>query len=482
MIPTIEMSAQLFVSINVLVIVVHVILLTVAYLIYLERKISAYIQDRLGPNRVGFDFGIPQLSFLKGALGLGQPLADGLKFLLKEDYDATNVDKRLFTLAPVAIIIPALIGFAVIPWGGVIEVPSGNPMFPLAWRTTDGAVHDFTSFMGFNAMAWVDLPINIVGGLVHVAGAYVNVGVIYLLAVASLGVYGVTLGGWASNNKFSFLGGLRATAQMISYEIPLGTALLAVLLLVGSIAPDRIIDYQLQHGWLIISQPIAAVIFFIAILAEANRAPFDNAEAESELVGGYHTEYSSMRFALFFLAEYGHMVTSCAFFTLLFLGGWDVFPFVHVFGSEGSAPAAYWWLALLKFAVFFGKVVTLICFMMVIRWTVPRLRWDQVMTVAWQAVIPLGIIVVIMTATAVAAGDAFGITWRGTVPMLVLNLVLFAILYFVQGFLPKTISNKRVPMYGSRFYPVNESDVITSPTDPVALEDRPYEGTRPVTS
>ncbi len=434
--------AQLLVSALTFILVVHVILLTVAYLIYLERKISAYIQDRIGPNRVGFDFGLPWLAFLKGFWGLGQPLADGLKFLLKEDYAPSGVDKALFTLAPVVAIIPALIGFAIIPWGGVVYVP------------------DFDI-----------LGIHVIGGDVTIAALAVNVGVVYLLAVASIGVYGVTLGGWASNSKFSFLGGLRCTAQMISYELPLGMSLLAVLLLTGTLIPMEIIQHQFEQGWLILAQPIAAVVFFIAILAEANRAPFDNAEAEQELVGGYHTEYSSMRFALFFLAEYAHMITSCAFFTLLFLGGFQAIPFVN---DPLTSPEATGILAMLaKFAVFFGKVVFLICFMMVIRWSLPRLRYDQVMMLGWQNVIPLSLAIIVMTSVMVYLGQT------GLVPMLLANLGLFAVLMLIQPLLPSTTVNKRIPLYGSRFNPINPADVQTAPSDPLAREDRPVQGTSP---
>jgi NADH-quinone oxidoreductase subunit H len=374
--------AQLIVSLAVIVAVIHVILLTVAYLIYVERKLSAYIQDRIGPNRVG-------------PLGLLQPIADGLKFLLKEDYTPPSADRALFTLAPMAIIIPALIGFVVIPWGGVWIAP------------------DF------------HLPIlgHVAGGPVVVAGADVNVGVIYILAVGSLGVYGVTLGGWASNSKFSFLGGLRATAQMLAYEIPLGLALLAALLVAGSFS------------------------MFVALLAESNRLPFDNAEAESELVGGYHTEYSSMRFALFFLAEYAHMITGAALFTLLFLGGWQPLPFVPLLAAESSSLLA----VLLKFGVFFGKVVTIVCLQVVVRWTLPRLRYDQVMMLGWLALIPLGLALVVMTSLMVF------LEWTAWYQLLLANAALAAVVLALQPVLPRHDPNRRVPLYGSRFSPAGAS-------------------------
>ncbi|MEZ6242220.1 MAG: complex I subunit 1 family protein [Phycisphaerales bacterium] len=437
-------TGQLLVSLVVMVVVVHVILIGVAYSIYLERKISAYIQDRLGPNRVGFDFGIPQLAFLKGIFGLGQPLADGLKFILKEDYRPKNVDKVLFTLAPIIIITPALIGFMVIPWGGIWEMP----LF--------------------------DLPlIGKVGGqLVHVAGANVNVGVIYISAVASLGVYGVTLGGWASNNKYSFLGGLRASAQMISYEIPLGLSILAAILLFGSFMPDRIIAHQLDSGWAIFTMPVAGVLFFICILAEANRAPFDNAEAEQELVGGYHTEYSAMRFALFFLAEYAHMITGSAFFALLFLGGWSLNPLG--IGPHIDPVSSSILIVLLKVAVYFTKVFLLVCFMMVIRWTIPRIRYDQVMMLGWQALIPLSLGLVIVVSVCRQNG------WTAWWALLLANVVTFAVFYAFVGLIPSPTRNRKIPLYGSRFSPVPGTTVRSAPTDPMALEDRPVQGTAPV--
>jgi len=459
------MTSQLFVSLHVAAIVVHVILLTVAYSIYLERKISAYIQDRIGPNRVGFDFGLPALEVLstkgpfRGFVGLGQPLADGIKFLLKEDYRPTKADAALFTLAPIFIIGPALIGFAVIPWGGYWQMP------PIGEIPVLGGIGE--AIFG---------PIG--GERVLIAGADVNAGIIYILAVASLGVYGVTLGGWASNSKYSFLGGLRATAQMISYEIPLGLSLMTALLLVGTVIPQQIVEYQADHGWLLLSQPLACVLFFIAILAEANRAPFDNAEAEQELVGGYHTEYSSMRFALFFLAEYAHMITSSSFLVLLFFGGYHL-PFIPALGPEATGFAA----VLAKAFVYFIKIILVMCFMIVIRWTLPRLRYDQIMMLGWQTLIPLSLAVVVFTSIGVFLGQAphmsplgeFGIS-LGWLPMLLMNAVIFAVFFAFQTVLPRSTENRRIRLYGSRFSAPLDAAIDTAPTDPMAREDRPVEG------
>lgn len=424
------MSAQTFVSLHVLVVVVHVILITVAYSIYLERKICAYIQDRIGPNRVGFDFGV--LPFKFGFWGLGQPLADGIKFLLKEDYAPSNADKALFTLAPVAIIIPALIGWAIIPWGGYLDV--GDVYL--------GAFH------------------LVEAGRAQVIGAPVNIGLVYLLAVASLGVYGVTLGGWASNNKYSFLGGLRCTAGMLSYEIPLGATILAVVLVAGTVRPDRLVEMQFESGWFIFSFPLAALFFFVCILAEANRAPFDNAEAEQELVGGYHTEYSAMRFALFFLAEYAHMLTSSAILIAIFFGGYHV-PFIAWTHPEavGLGPA------LVKFGAFFTKVILVICFMMVIRWTVPRIRYDQVMKLAWAALIPVAIALVVVTSVMVYMG------WTAPWQLLLMNAVLFVAALAVLPALPRDDVNRRVPLAGSRFCPLPDETPLAAPTNPEALRE-----------
>ncbi|MGP1308644.1 MAG: NADH-quinone oxidoreductase subunit NuoH [Phycisphaerales bacterium] len=429
------LSAQTFVSIVTLLVVVHVILGNVTLLIYLERKISAYIQDRLGPNRTGFSFGVLPIKF--GFWGLGQSLADGVKFLLKEDYAPSRVDKALFTLAPIAIIIPALIGFAVIPWGGYLTVP------------------DIESPIG-------DMLL-VKGGSAQVIGANINIGFIYLLAVASLGVYGVTLGGWASNNKYSFLGGLRATAGMISYEIPLGASILAVVLLSSTVRPDEIVEQQAAGAWFVFSQPLAAILFFICILAEANRAPFDNAEAEQELVGGYHTEYSSMRFALFFLAEYAHMITSSAFLAVLFFGGYQALPFIN---DPLTSPEATGLIpALVKFAVLFGKVMTIIVVMMFVRWTIPRIRYDQVLKLAWSGLIPVSIVLVVATAVWVSFG------WTSVWQMLILNALVLAGLFVAMPLMPKDNVNKRVRLAGSRFSPLVGEDVSTAPTTAAALRE-----------
>lgn len=414
--------AQLATSVLVLVLMLHVILGGCAYAIMLERKLSAWMQDRVGPNRVG-----PK--------GLLQPIADGLKFLLKEDYNPSGVERWLFILAPGLIMVPAMVGFAIIPWAGELHLSS----LPFGLASTLG----------------------VEGISVKVIGANINVGIVFLLAVAALGVYGVALGGWASNSKWSFLGGLRAAAQLISYEIPMGLALLAVVLTVGSIEPFGIVAAQREQGWNLLTQPIAAILFYTCMLAESNRAPFDLAEAESELVGGYHTEYSSMKFAMFFLAEYFHMITGAAFFTLLFLGGWSVNPL----GIGPDLPAAGGLgVILLQFAVTVGKVFLLVAFAMAIRWTVPRFRFDQLMRLAWEGMIPTATLVVLMTSVFVYLGWN-GFLWLG-------SLGCVAITYGVQGLMPRKYNpNHRIPMAGSRFAPLRDDDVVTGPTHPVALSD-----------
>lgn len=400
-------TAQALVSIIVIAVVFNVSLGAVAYCILLERKICAWVQDRIGPNRVG-------------PMGLFQPLADGLKLFLKEDYNPGHVDKWLFLLAPCFVIVPALVGWAIVPWGGVWD------------------------FQGFIFWEWIPFigGTEVVAGPVNVSAVSVSIGLVYVLAVGGVGVYGVTLGGWASNNKYSFLGGVRATAQMLSYEIPIGVILLVILLMAGTLRPDVIVQHQVETMWNIVAHPLAAVIYFTAILAEANRAPFDLAEAEQELIGGFHTEYASMKWALFFFAEYSHMITASAIFAVIFLGGWHVFPFVpqaEVSGLFG---------VLLKFAILAGKVALLIVFMMVVRWTLPRFRYDQLMNLAWKILIPISGLLLVGTTL---------MTWKGLDQwwwMLALNIAIFIAVWGIQPFVPKgDPTNRKLPLEGSRFSP-----------------------------
>lgn len=405
---------QIVVSVLVAITIMHVCLGAVSYLILLERKIASWAQDRIGPNRVGLTFGLVPHDTGKGMFGLGQPLADGIKFLMKEDYNPGKVDRSLFVLAPALSVIPALLGFAIIPWGGELFSQ---------WGTLAITVADF------------------------------NVGVVYLLAIGSLGVYGVAIGAWAANNKYTFLGGLRATAQMLSYEIPLGLCVLCILLMAGSSSAGDIIAEQVSYtstflpNWNIFQQPLVAVLFFTCSLAETNRAPFDLAECEQELIGGFHTEYSSMKFALFFLAEYFHMITACAFFTLMFLGGWHL-PYLDllIYGGSAQPVAANFLGVLLKVGVFFGKVTALLALMMWIRWTLPRLRFDQLMRLAWRSLIPLSILLLLMTGIWVYYGWTSHF-WVGNIIVILVGLGIAP--YIPQGPDP----NRRVPLKGSRFSP-----------------------------
>jgi len=382
---------QFITSMIVILVVLHLALGAAAYLILLERKICAWVQDRCGPNRVG-------------PLGLLQPIADGVKLFLKEDFMPRGVDRVLFILAPAFTAIPALIGFVIIPWAGLLELGDG--------RT------------------------------VAIMGADINIGIIYLVATASLGVYGVGLGGWASNNKYSFIGGLRAAAQMISYEIPMGLALLCVILTAGTLLPMDIVRQQLDGQWFLIQQPLAAILFFICMLAEANRAPFDLAEAEQELVGGWHTEYSSMKWALFFLGEYVHVFVGAAFFTMLFLGGWSINP---VTGWDLPVVGA-WWMILIQFGIVLAKVFLVVAFGMMIRWTLPRFRFDQLMKLAWEGMIPLGLVLLLMTSFFVYMGWTPWL-WTG-------SLVLLALIWFLVPALPRQANpNRRIGLIGSRFSP-----------------------------
>lgn len=347
------LSHQSSFSMVMMGLVLFIIIHLCAAFILAERKLSAFIQDRKGPNRVGF-------------WGLLQPVADGLKFLLKEDVIPRNVDKPVFILAPGLAFTIALVTFAVIPWAGVVT-----------WPWTDAAGNPIT---------------------VTTQVASLDIGVLYMLGLGAMSVYGVVLAGWASNNKYAFFGGMRATAQMLSYEIPLGLGILIVLLVAGTLRLESIVDQQAATGvWYVFAHPIAFLLVLIAGFAETNRAPFDLAECEQELIAGYHTEYSAMKFALFFLAEYSHMVVGSALVIALFCGGWHVW---FLPGVENTA----WWAALIKFGVYWTKILLFIGLYMLVRWTLPRFRFDQLMRLAWQAMIPLGMALVVVQAVATALG------------------------------------------------------------------------------
>jgi NADH-quinone oxidoreductase subunit H len=307
-------------------------------------------------------------------------------------------------IAPALTVIPAMIGFVVIPWGGFLEIGDGNT--------------------------------------VAIMGADINIGVIYLLAVASLGVYGVGLGGWASNNKYSFIGGLRATAQMISYEIPMGLALLCVVLTAGTLLPQEIVAQQLEGQWFLIQQPIVAIVFYLCLLAESGRAPFDLAEAEQELIGGWHTEYSSMKWALFFLGEYIHVVIGSAFFATLFLGGWSLNPLT---GWDIPQTGGIL-LILLQFGIVLGKVFLIVFLTMMVRWTLPRFRFDQLMRLAWEGLIPLSLLILLMTSIFVYLGWTSWL-WAG-------SLGCLALIWVLLPFMPGQASpNHKIGLIGSRFSP-----------------------------
>jgi len=358
-----------------------VILPLVSISVYFERRISAVIQDRVGPNRVGVPLTL--LGFKKdwqpfGIGGLAQAAADGLKFILKEDFVPAHVRTFYYWLAPCLTMVPALLTCCVIPFGSELDL----------------------SFFGLAE------PIKLVI-------ADLSVGPLFTFAIASLGVYGIVLAGWASNSKYPFLGGVRASAQMISYEISLGLSIIPVLMIFGELNLTKMSAFQDANGWLLLPLwgeglslarwvllvPIfiSFCIFTVSMFAETNRLPFDLAECETELVAGYHTEYSSMKFALFFLGEYAAMIIGSGLAVTLFLGGWSI-PFAPYLGLDYQAGATPWWLGLLHIGCFFAKVLVFIVFFIVIRWTLPRFRFDQLMALGWKVFFELALANVFLTA------------------------------------------------------------------------------------
>jgi NADH-quinone oxidoreductase subunit H len=373
-------SVPLIYTIVKILVVFTVYMVSAALLTLAERKISAWIQDRLGPNRV--------------IKGWGQPLADGVKNFMKEETLPEAVNKPLFLLAPALSFIPALSLWAVIPFAAPL---------PLKWGLMD--------------MVVADLP----------------VGYLYILALSSLGVYGVVLAGWSSNNKYALLGGLRSSAQMVSYEIAMGMSTIPVLLLAGDVTLNTIVRQQEQGLWNVLSLSIACLLFVVSAFAETNRLPFDLPEAESELIAGYHTEYSAMKFSLFFIAEYCNLVTASALMVTLFFGGWTV-PGWHL---VNSAPWA-WWKTVITLGVFLVKVMCFLFLFMWIRWTLPRFRYDQLMSLGWKLMLPLALGYIVTVAGAILLLDGLGVPRTGPhgavlydLCLLAINVVILLVLFMV---------------------------------------------------
>jgi NADH-quinone oxidoreductase subunit H len=381
-VPELELGFSFWISLLFIAIIMGVLQGTCAYLILAERKISAWAQDRLGPNRVG-------------PWGLLQPIADGIKFLLKEDIIPSHVDKLFYLLGPSIAVSTALLAFAVVPFGPTTPRPvlldyRLNPP-QAAWPQTveeEKALLDADREHAeqTNAKPYTKKLEEYNDTIQFVIAPHVSIGIVFNFAIGSLAVYGVLLGGWSSNNKYSMLGGLRSSAQLISYEIPLGMSVLGVLLVTGSLNLEAIINYQINNGWNVLFQPLAALLFITSVFAECNRLPFDLPEAEQELVGGYHTEYSAMKFALFFLGEYTHMITTSFLVAILFFGGWHLPGIDQVPGVGG---------VILKLIVIAAKMVLFIIFFMLIRWTLPRFRFDQLMGLTWKVLLPLALVNII---------------------------------------------------------------------------------------
>ena len=327
-----------------IVCVIGAVLTMFAYSVLAERKISAFIQDRVGPNRVALPLicSIPVVGPFLTRIGFWQPIADGLKAFLKEDFTPSYVRKAYFWLAPAIMLAPSFLTVAVIPFG---------------------------SNLGKQRMVIADL----------------DVGILYTFGIVSLGVYGIVLAGYAANSKYPFLGGIRSSAQMISYEIAMGMSVVPLFLIVGNLNLSRVIEYQAQNGWLIWYAPVSFFIFLVAAFAETNRLPFDLPECETELVAGYNTEYSSMKFAMFFMGEYANMLAGSAMMVTLFFGGWTL-PFGGL-----DQPATTILKGLIHIGIFIGKILVFMAVFIWVRWMLPRFRYDQLMDLGWRQFIPLAL-------------------------------------------------------------------------------------------
>lgn len=323
----------------VLVVIVFAVSLGIAaYSTYAERKIAAFLQDRVGPDRAG-------------PFGLLQPLADGVKMFMKEEIIPSNADRLLFILGPCIMMMTACMTGVVIPWGHGLEI--NGTFYPV--QITD-----------------------------------INIGILYVFGVVSIGVYGIMIGGWASNNKYSLMGAIRASSQMISYELAMGMAVIALIMTTGTLSLREMVEQQHGFHWNVFTQPLGFILFIICAFAECNRTPFDLPECETELVGGYHTEYSSMKLGFYLFAEYINMFISSAIIASLYFGGYN-FPFIDQLGLSPNM------LSIVGTLIFFGKIFFFIFFFMWIRWTIPRFRYDQLMHLGWRTMIPLGIINILAT-------------------------------------------------------------------------------------
>ena len=357
-----------------ILIVFGMYLIGVALLTPIERKLAAWIQDRRGPNRAGPG-------------GILQPVADGIKNFMKEETNPPHADRWLFIMAPALAFIPSMLTWAVLPLAAPLPTP------------------------------W---------GLIEMAVAPLPVGFLFTLAISSLGVYGIVLAGWSSNNKYAMLGGLRSSAQMISYEIAMGMSTIPVILLAGNVSLTAIVQQQAHMGWNVLSLTVAWFTFLVAAFAETNRLPFDLPEAESELVAGYHTEYSGMKFSMFFIAEYANMATVSGLTAALFFGGWDI-PFTQ---WDNVAPYSVI-KSLLTFLMFMMKTGAFVFLFMWIRWTLPRFRYDQLMSLGWSVMLPVALAYILIIASATLSLDALGIS-RGplfSLSLFALNVVLLVILF-----------------------------------------------------
>lgn len=351
-------------TLSMIVVAFGAVMTTVGYLTLAERKISAYMQDRVGPDRVG-------------PFGMFQPLADGIKMFFKEDTTPKHVDKIFFFLAPGIGVATALLAFSIVPFG-----PSSPPPTPVAIQD----VNNVESLQAAVASHEESLK-NYQQNRTFAIAPGLDIGILFSFAIGSLVVYGIILGGWSANNKYALLGSLRSSAQIISYEIPLGMSILGLVLFTGSMNLERIMQYQIDNGWFILFQPLAFLLFMVSVYAECNRLPFDLPEAEQELVGGFHTEFGSMKLGLLLMVDYIHMITTSFFMAILFFGGWHLpFGLTNIDGYAGIA---------IKIGALALKTFFFLMLYITVRWTIPRFKFDQLMGLAWQVMIPLAIINVI---------------------------------------------------------------------------------------